>query len=181
MRTAVFLLTEFRVEPLNNHSGSAVGRSINFSLFHIANASSIKQCDDPKSNKATNGRAFLAMAAEVRERRKELGVMEVEFSCMTGAALPFFGQLFKSAMLEKLPLSFPSLTLMVRAFVDLLLWTWSSYVPCNGKATVCWSLGFGDSLWFHPIPVPCIPIPFWLILTHTVVFLLYSYSEFPLT
>ena len=46
--------------------------------------------------------------------------MEVEFSCMTGAGLPFFGQLSKSAMLEKLPLSFPSLTLMVRAFVGLL-------------------------------------------------------------
>ena len=122
MGTAVFLLTEFRVEPSNNRSGSAVGRSINFSLFHIANASSIKQCDDPESNKAMNGRAFLATAAEVRERRKELGVMEVmevEFSRMTGAALPFFGQLSKSAVLEKLLLSFPSLTLMVWAFVGL--------------------------------------------------------------
>ena len=119
MGTTVFLLTEFRVEPSNNHSGSAVGRSINFSLFCIANASSIKQCDDPESNKATNGQAFLAMAAEVRERRKELGVMEVEFSCMTSAVLPFFGQLSKSTVLEKLPLSFLSLTLMVQVFVDL--------------------------------------------------------------
>ena len=68
---------------------------------------------------ATNGRAFLAMVAEVRDRRKELGVMEVEFSRMTGAALPIFGQLFKSAVLNKLLLSFPSLTLMVQAFVDL--------------------------------------------------------------
>ena len=67
-----------------------------------------------------NGWAFLAMAAEVRERRKELGVMEVEFSCMTGAVLPLFGQLFKSAMLKKLPLSFLSLTLMVWVFVGLL-------------------------------------------------------------
>ena len=113
MGTAVFLLTEFRVELSNNRSSSAVGRSINCSLFHIANTSSIKQCDNPESNNATNGQAFLVTAAEVRERRKEFGVMKVEFSCMTGAALPFFGQLFKSAVLEKLPLSFPSLTLMV--------------------------------------------------------------------
>ena len=121
MGTAVILLTEFKVEWSNNHSGSAVGRSINCSLFHIANTSSIKQCDDPKSNNATNGRAFLAMVAEVRDRRKELGVMEVEFSCMTSAALPIFGQLFKSTMLKKLPFSFPSLSLMVRAFVGLPL------------------------------------------------------------
>ena len=119
MGTAVFLLTEFRVEPSNNHSGSAVGRSINCSLFHIANASSIKQCDDPKSNNATNDQVFLVTAVEVRERRKELGAMEVEFSHMTGTALPLFRQLFKSAMLKKLPLSFPSLTLMVQAFVGL--------------------------------------------------------------
>ena len=44
-----------------------------------------------------------------------------------------------------------------------LLWTRSLYVPCNGKVTVRWSLGFGDSLQLHPIPVPCVPIPFWLI------------------
>ena len=121
MGTAVFLLTEFKVEPSNNHSSSAVGRSINCSLFRIANTSSIKQCDNPKSNNATNGRAFLATVAEVRDRRKELGVMEVEFSHMTGAALPIFGQLFKSTMLKKLPFSFPSLSLMVRAFAGLPL------------------------------------------------------------
>ena len=119
MGTAVFLLTEFRVELSKNCSSSAVGRSIDCSLFHIANALSIKQCDDPESNNATNGWAFLAMAAEVRERRNEFGVMEVEFSHMTGAALPLFRQLFKSAMLKQLPLSFPSLTLMVWAFVGL--------------------------------------------------------------
>ena len=73
MGTTVFLLTEFRVEPSNNRSSSAVGRSINCSLFCFANASSIKQCDDPESNNATNGWAILATVAEVRERRKELG------------------------------------------------------------------------------------------------------------
>ena len=74
---------------------------------------------DTESNNAMNGWVFQVTAAEVRERRKEFGVMEVEFSCMTGAVLPLFGQLFKSTMLEKLPLSFPSLTLMVQAFVGL--------------------------------------------------------------
>ena len=69
-----------------------------------------------------------------------------------------------------------SLTLRAGASV----WMWSSYVPCNGKATDHWSLGFGDSLRFHLIPVPRVPVPFWLILTHTIVFLLYSYSEFPI-
>ena len=121
MGTIVILLTEFKVEPSNNRSGSAVGRSINCSLFHIANTSSIKQCDDPKSNNATNGQAFLVTVAEVRDRRKELGVMEVEFSRMTGAALPIFRQLFKSTVLKKLPFSFLSLSLMVWVFVGLPL------------------------------------------------------------
>ena len=77
---AVFLLTEFGVEPSNNRSSSAVGSSINCSLFRTANALSIKQCEDPESNNAMNGRVFPAMAAEVRERRKAFGVMEVVFS-----------------------------------------------------------------------------------------------------
>ena len=75
MGTAVFLLTEFRVELSKNCSSSAVGRSIDCSLFHIANALSIKQCDDPESNNAMNGQAFLVTAVEVRERRKELGAI----------------------------------------------------------------------------------------------------------
>src|SRR5271156_4270118 len=105
---AVFLLTEFGVEPSNNRSGSAVGSSINCSLFRTANASSIKQCEDPESNNATNGRAFPATAAEVRERRKAFGVMEVVFGRITGAALPLLWQPFKSAVPERLPSSFPS-------------------------------------------------------------------------
>ncbi len=106
---AVFLLTELGVEPENNRSGSALGRSINCSLFRTANVSSIKQCEDPESNSATNGRAFTATAAEVRERRKAFGVMEVVLSRITGAALPLLWQPFKSTMLERLPSSFPSL------------------------------------------------------------------------
>src|SRR5260221_8732593 len=47
------------------------------------------------------------MVADVRERRKEFGESEVEFSHITGAMLSLFGQLLKSAMLEKSPLSFP--------------------------------------------------------------------------
>src|ERR1700677_707202 len=105
---SVFLLTKFGVEPSNSHSGSAVGRSINCSLFRTAKVSSIKQCDDPESNNATNGRAFPATAAEVRERRKAFGVMEVVFSRITSAALPLLWQPSKSAVPERLPSSFPS-------------------------------------------------------------------------
>ncbi len=47
------------------------------------------------------------MVADVRERRKEFRESEVEFSHITGAMLSLFGQLLKSAMLEKSPLSFP--------------------------------------------------------------------------
>ena len=54
-----------------------------------------------------NGWACLDMVADVRERRKEFGESEVEFSHITSAMLSLFGQLLKSTMLEKLPLSFP--------------------------------------------------------------------------
>ncbi|SRR5258705_5220030 len=54
-----------------------------------------------------NGWACLDMVADVRERRKEFRESEVEFSHITGAMLSLFGQLLKSAMLKKLPLSFP--------------------------------------------------------------------------
>ena len=43
----------------------------------------------------------------MRERRKEFGESEVEFSRITGAALPFSGQPLDSAMLEKSLNSFP--------------------------------------------------------------------------
>src|SRR5260221_11320555 len=54
-----------------------------------------------------NGRVCSDTVADVRERRKEFRESEVEFSHITGAMLSLFGQLLKSAMLEKLPLSFP--------------------------------------------------------------------------
>src|SRR5258708_8374750 len=54
-----------------------------------------------------NGQVCSDTVADVRERRKEFGESEVEFSCITGATLSLFGQLLKSAMLEKSPLSFP--------------------------------------------------------------------------
>src|SRR5258707_15484804 len=47
------------------------------------------------------------MVVDVRERRKEFGESEVEFSHITSATLSLFGQLLKSTMLEKSPLSFP--------------------------------------------------------------------------
>ncbi len=53
-----------------------------------------------------NGQACLDMVADVRERRKEFGESEVEFSHITSAALSLFGQLLKSTRLEKSPLSF---------------------------------------------------------------------------
>ncbi len=43
----------------------------------------------------------------MRERRKEFGESEVEFSHITGAALPFSGRPLDSAMLEKSLNSFP--------------------------------------------------------------------------
>src|SRR5258705_7375912 len=54
-----------------------------------------------------NGRVCSDMVADVRERRKEFGESEVEFSCITSATLSLFGQLLKSAVLKKSPLSFP--------------------------------------------------------------------------
>src|SRR5258708_21240212 len=54
-----------------------------------------------------NGQACLDTEAEVRERRKEFGESEVEFSHITGAALPFSGQPLNSTMLKKLLISFP--------------------------------------------------------------------------
>ncbi len=54
-----------------------------------------------------NGQACSDTVVDVRERRKEFGESEVEFSCITSAMLSLFGQLLKSAMLEKSPLSFP--------------------------------------------------------------------------
>src|SRR5258708_26856802 len=54
-----------------------------------------------------NGQACSDMVVDVRERRKEFGESEVEFSHITGAMLSLFGQLLKSTVLEKSPLSFP--------------------------------------------------------------------------
>src|SRR5260221_11839683 len=54
-----------------------------------------------------NGWACSDTVAVVRERRKEFGESEVEFSRITGAMLSLFGQLLKSTMLKKSPLSFP--------------------------------------------------------------------------
>src|SRR5258708_8287761 len=53
-----------------------------------------------------NGQGWLDMVGDVRERRKEFRESEVEFSCITSATLCLFGQLLKSAMLKKSPLSF---------------------------------------------------------------------------
>ncbi len=54
-----------------------------------------------------NGQACSDTVVDVRERRKEFGESEVEFSRITSAMLSLFGQLLKSTMLKKSPLSFP--------------------------------------------------------------------------
>ena len=96
------------MDPSNNCSGIGVSSLESCSLLHTANDSSTKQCEEPESNSATNGRALSEMAVEVREKRKEFGVREVEFSLITSSALPFFFQQpLKSALLEWLPSSFP--------------------------------------------------------------------------
>ncbi len=98
---------EFWADPSNSRSG-IIDRSLeSTSLFFFANTSSMKQWEEPESNKALNGWACSDTVADVRERRKEFRESEVEFSRITGAALSLFGQLLKSTMLEKLPLSFP--------------------------------------------------------------------------
>ena len=73
----VFLLTELGAEPSNNRSGIGFGKLVTVNLLQDANTSSTKQCDDPESNKATNGQACLATAADVSDSRKELGESEV--------------------------------------------------------------------------------------------------------
>src|SRR6266436_3338538 len=83
------------------------GSLVSAILFFFANTSSTKQWEEPESNRATNGQACSDTEVDVRERRKEFGEREVEFSCITSAVLSLFGQLFNSAMLEKSPLSFP--------------------------------------------------------------------------
>src|SRR6266478_3320680 len=102
----VLWLMEFQADPSNSHSRMVDGSLVSAILFFFANTSSTKQWEEPESNKAMNGQACSDMEADVRERRKEFGEREVEFSCITGAALSLFGQLFNSAMLKKSPLSF---------------------------------------------------------------------------
>ena len=72
------MLTKFGAEPLNNCSSIGFGRTVMEGLFQIANVSSTKQCDNPKSNKAMNGQACSEMVADVRESKKEFGEREVE-------------------------------------------------------------------------------------------------------
>ena len=103
IRIIVFLFTEHGDDPSNSHSRIGFGKFIRENLFCIANNSSTKQWEDPESN----GWACLAMAAEVRERRKESRDSEDELSQSDGAALPFFlGQPVKCAELKRLPRSF---------------------------------------------------------------------------
>ncbi len=82
--------------------------------------------------------------ADVRERRKEFRESEVEFSCITGAALSLFGQLLKSAMLEKSPFSFPTSQILLPpplphslilpqpgVLWHILALQWGIHLPCG--------------------------------------------------
>ena len=100
----VFLLTELGAELSNRCSRIGFGRVVMESLFLDANNSSTKQCDNPESNKATNGQACSAMAVDVRESRKEFGEREVEWSCRDDTALSFVRQSIKGTGLNGLPL-----------------------------------------------------------------------------
>src|SRR5260221_4823509 len=102
----VLWLTEFRADPSNSHSRMVDGSLMSAIVFFFANTLSTKQWEEPESNRATNGQACSDTEVDVRERRKEFGEREVEFSRITGAALSLFGQLFNSTMLENSPLSF---------------------------------------------------------------------------
>ena len=116
----VFLFTEHGEDPSNSRSGIEFGEFVRESLFLIANNSSTKQWEDPESNNAMNGWVCLAMAAEVRERRKESQDSEDELSQSDGATLLFFlGQPVKCAELERLPRSFPT-PLYLATLVPLL-------------------------------------------------------------
>src|SRR5258708_8535933 len=102
----VLWLMEFQADLSNSHSGMVDGSLVSAILFFFANTSSTKQWEEPESNRTMNGQACSDMEADVRERRKEFGEREVEFSHITSVALSLFGQLFNSTMLKKLPLSF---------------------------------------------------------------------------
>ena len=108
IRIIVFLLTELGAELSNRCSGIRFSRVVTESLFRDVNNSSTKQCDDPESNKATNGRACSAMAADVRESRKEFGEREVEWSRRDDTVLSFVRQSVKGTGLNGLPSHFPN-------------------------------------------------------------------------
>ena len=55
IRINVFLLTELGVELSNSCSSIGLDKLVTVNLFWGAKDSSTKQCDDPESNKATNG------------------------------------------------------------------------------------------------------------------------------
>src|ERR1700746_741125 len=94
-----------------------------------------------------NGQACLDTMADVRDRRKEFGESEVEFSRITGTALSLFGQLFKSAMLEKSPFSFPISRILLPPLLPhflippqpevpwrVLVLRWDIHLPCGYRS-----------------------------------------------
>src|SRR5258707_13681300 len=88
------------------------------------------------------------MVVDVRERRKEFGESEVEFSHITSATLSLFGQLLKSAVLEKSPLSFPISRILLPRQSPLL-----GHSPVLPQPGVLWLVL--ASLWGIRLPGGC--------------------------
>src|SRR5258708_39329217 len=94
-----------------------------------------------------NGWACSDTVADVRERRKEFGESEVEFSRITGAMLSLFGQLLRSAVLEKSPLSFPISRILLPPPVSSLR-TFSGSPPTwSSMACPCFDVGHSFAWW----------------------------------
>src|SRR5258708_12843497 len=97
------------------------------------------------------------MVADVRERRKEFRESEVEFSCITGATLSLFGQLLKSTVLEKSPLSFPISWILLPCQSPLL--GHSPVLLQPGVLwlilTFMWRIPLPTAYLTHTLPIPC--------------------------
>src|SRR5258705_740347 len=104
-----------------------------------------------------NGWACLDMVADVRERRKEFGESEVEFSHITSATLSLFGQLLKSTMLKKSPLSFPISQILLPCQSPLL--GHSPVLPQPGVLwlilTLMWGICLPGGYQSHRLGITC--------------------------
>ncbi len=80
MGNLAFFVMEDLVDPLSSLSGMVDGISETESLFCNANVLSMKQWEEPESNKALKGQRGLEISGEERERRNEPGEREEALS-----------------------------------------------------------------------------------------------------